>query len=365
MKTSARLLQIWRQNGCLAYDQAQDILDDLENLSEVEAERDAMSGHLDDLSVCICGCPMDEHENVDEGAESCGNDDHECFRVYPAVLQIVTALRADLAAVTAERDTLLSQRDHAIRDCEDAEGAHDQAGEQCAAALKRVAELEETIAQVKVLKERNAALVARFKMDPVSVVSAAIEFAQEPMECGHNVDCFDEATDTCGYCVALARVAELEQRVEALTEAIEKWRLVFVNPATNVIEQDRADNALSDFYSTFPTAGGSNRREGETMSSDATAISCPECGTFVSRDNLDRYCSRCKELADLRSRVARLTEAIQIEADEHARAAALFDDQGDLGEAPAPYHRVRRGILLSVLPAPQPADPPQGEKGSK
>ena len=98
MKTSARLLQIWRQNGCLAYDQAQDILDDLENLSEVEAERDAMSEHLDDLSVCLCGCPIADHENVDEGAESCGNDDHECFRVYPAVLQIVTALRAGLSA---------------------------------------------------------------------------------------------------------------------------------------------------------------------------------------------------------------------------------------------------------------------------
>ena len=43
-----------------------------------------------DNAVCLCGCPLSEHEAVDEGAEQCEHEDHECIRVAPAVLEIVT-----------------------------------------------------------------------------------------------------------------------------------------------------------------------------------------------------------------------------------------------------------------------------------
>jgi hypothetical protein len=44
-------------------------------------------------AVCLCGCPDADHESYDEDGESCGNDEHECIRVAPAVLAYARKLR--------------------------------------------------------------------------------------------------------------------------------------------------------------------------------------------------------------------------------------------------------------------------------
>lgn len=62
-------------------------------------------------SVCICGCPIAEHENYGEDGESCGRD-HECLRVDPAVLTLVTRLRSD---VTRARDKGLKDAQLAVQ----------------------------------------------------------------------------------------------------------------------------------------------------------------------------------------------------------------------------------------------------------
>jgi len=49
-------------------------------------------------AVCLCGCPGGDHE-ADECGESCGNDEHECIRVAPAVLAYVNGLRSRPAPV--------------------------------------------------------------------------------------------------------------------------------------------------------------------------------------------------------------------------------------------------------------------------
>ena len=40
-------------------------------------------------AVCLCGCPDAEHESYGEDGESCGDEEHECVRVAPAVLAYV------------------------------------------------------------------------------------------------------------------------------------------------------------------------------------------------------------------------------------------------------------------------------------
>lgn len=65
-------------------------------------------------AVCLCGCPAAEHEAVDEGAEQCEHEDHECIRVAPAVLEIVRRLRERLATAERERDEARAERDRAV-----------------------------------------------------------------------------------------------------------------------------------------------------------------------------------------------------------------------------------------------------------
>lgn len=48
-------------------------------------------------AVCLCGCPDAEHESYGADGESCGNDEHECIRVAPAVLAYVEDLRQQWA----------------------------------------------------------------------------------------------------------------------------------------------------------------------------------------------------------------------------------------------------------------------------
>ena len=78
----------------------------------LRAERDAALARAKEITavceesnaVCICGCPEQAHEIVDEGAEGCGRDDHECLRTSAAVAALYRSaiaraekLEADIA----------------------------------------------------------------------------------------------------------------------------------------------------------------------------------------------------------------------------------------------------------------------------
>lgn len=108
------------------------------SVRDLLAERDALAAQLtkykdtvDDLSACICGCPIAEHESRAEDGESCGNDNHECLRVFPAVAAMLKALLARLA--TQEQAALKGRKDadaavrllaEALRDLHDAAQSH-------------------------------------------------------------------------------------------------------------------------------------------------------------------------------------------------------------------------------------------------
>lgn len=66
-------------------------------------------------AVCLCGCPDSEHESYDEDGESCGQDDHECIRVAPAVLEIVNRYRVALSAALAAQPPSDAVREAAER----------------------------------------------------------------------------------------------------------------------------------------------------------------------------------------------------------------------------------------------------------
>lgn len=53
-----------------------------------------------DREVCICGCPVSQHESYDDDGESCGDQSHECVRVCPTALSIAQSLREQLRQQT-------------------------------------------------------------------------------------------------------------------------------------------------------------------------------------------------------------------------------------------------------------------------
>jgi hypothetical protein len=61
----------------------------------------------DENSVCICGCPNEDHENYGEEGEACEHEDHECIRVCHAAAQIADGYRKQIAELeAASRDEL-------------------------------------------------------------------------------------------------------------------------------------------------------------------------------------------------------------------------------------------------------------------
>lgn len=76
-------------------------------IAALTQERDEAREQLaDSAAVCVCGCPVAEHESYGEDGASCDDPAHECFRVskaaYAAVHDLretVTALRDNNAAV--------------------------------------------------------------------------------------------------------------------------------------------------------------------------------------------------------------------------------------------------------------------------
>ena len=63
-------------------------------------------------AVCICGCPVAEHENYGDEGEACEHPEHECLRTSKAVYAVIYTLRAKLAAPSpaAERIAELEQK---------------------------------------------------------------------------------------------------------------------------------------------------------------------------------------------------------------------------------------------------------------
>ena len=74
---------------------------------EVKAEADALRAEnarieevcVESNAVCICGCPSEDHEQYDEGGESCADETHTCIRVCESAAAEFRNLRADLAAL--------------------------------------------------------------------------------------------------------------------------------------------------------------------------------------------------------------------------------------------------------------------------
>lgn len=76
-----------------------------ERAERAEAEVAALEAALTALraianesnAVCACGCSPADHENLGEDGESCGHDDHECYRTSATALAELTALRQQQA----------------------------------------------------------------------------------------------------------------------------------------------------------------------------------------------------------------------------------------------------------------------------
>jgi len=59
---------------------------------EIRRLREELS---EERHFCICGCPMDEHENYGEDGFGCDNPNHECVLVCAAAAEIAKSLREE------------------------------------------------------------------------------------------------------------------------------------------------------------------------------------------------------------------------------------------------------------------------------
>lgn len=64
-------------------------LDEIEVLNEVYHE---------DNAVCLCGCPLSEHENNGEDGEQCDHEGHVCLRTCPAIRDLYQTALAQKGA---------------------------------------------------------------------------------------------------------------------------------------------------------------------------------------------------------------------------------------------------------------------------
>lgn len=70
-----------------------------EAMRNMQAEIADLSERIrEDNAFCICGCPVDEHENLGEDGEACENQHHECFRVCAAAVSYVQRVTARSSA---------------------------------------------------------------------------------------------------------------------------------------------------------------------------------------------------------------------------------------------------------------------------
>lgn len=69
-------------------------------------------------AVCACGCSDVDHESYGEDGESCGHDDHECYRTSPAASSALSTLRAQLAQQAQQIAALVEKLKTTIEWCE-------------------------------------------------------------------------------------------------------------------------------------------------------------------------------------------------------------------------------------------------------
>lgn len=69
----------------------------------------ALTEALEELSACVCGCPLADHENYGEDGISCEVEGHECLHCYPAVAQMFKTLTERVAAL--ERRAVAAEED--------------------------------------------------------------------------------------------------------------------------------------------------------------------------------------------------------------------------------------------------------------
>jgi len=76
----------------------------------IREQRDAYKATVDELSACLCGCPLSEHEGYGEDGISCEVEGHICVHVFHSVLIEVKDLRDKLASSKADVQTLAELR---------------------------------------------------------------------------------------------------------------------------------------------------------------------------------------------------------------------------------------------------------------
>jgi len=108
-------------------------------------------------------------------------------------------------------------------------------------------QLDEARAEVKRLRKK-------IREDHPGIGLQAIAAAiREPMECGHDVDCWDEETEQCDFCAATRRADELEQRLEeAITLLNYSGPLLWMHmehTPENIQEASRHEKKMAAFIS--------------------------------------------------------------------------------------------------------------------
>ena len=65
-----------------------------EEIERLTKTNDLLDRSLDSWTeVCVCGCPISEHENYGEEGESCEHEDHQCLRTCPAIAEMFVVER--------------------------------------------------------------------------------------------------------------------------------------------------------------------------------------------------------------------------------------------------------------------------------
>lgn len=105
-----------------------------QKMLDLEEENERLKAMVaDDRRFCLCGCPVEEHENYGEDGESCGDGDHVCLRVPAAV----AAAFAEYERLRAALEDLLGHAEmtdiHSYTTC--TPGDSDNADRGCPACL--------------------------------------------------------------------------------------------------------------------------------------------------------------------------------------------------------------------------------------
>ena len=88
-----------------------------EEIERLTKTNDLLDRSLDSWTeVCVCGCPISEHENYGEEGESCEHEDHQCLRTCPGIAEMFvverTARESAEARVRALEGALRRIEDH-------------------------------------------------------------------------------------------------------------------------------------------------------------------------------------------------------------------------------------------------------------